>query len=174
VRSFAIAETFLKERRKAMALVQDTGRPDPMIADDGEAEGPDNVKKIRESYEAFATGDIPAALAMLDGQVEWSMAEHHTFWQAGPFIGPQAVLEGVFFKIMQTFDGFTVHVQRIVGCGNTVLAEVRYRATARATGKVLDAQAAHIFDFRDGKCVSYHHYTDTWQFAEVTGVTPTL
>jgi ketosteroid isomerase-like protein len=46
--------------------------------------------------------------------------------------------------------------------------------TAKATGKALDAQVAHIWDFRDGKLVHWQQYTDTWQFAEVTGVTPAL
>ena len=136
------------------------------------AESYDNVQMVRRTYEAFARGDIPVVLEMLDEKVEWNMSEHHTFWPGGPLIGPQAVLEGVFARIMQTFDGFRVSVQRIVGCGATVLAEVRYQATSRTTGKFLDAQAAHIFDFSDGKCVRYQHYSDTWQFAEVTGITP--
>jgi uncharacterized protein len=42
----------------------------------------------------------------------------------------------------------------------------------KATGKPLDAQVAHIWDFRDGKVVRWQQYTDTWQFAQVTGITP--
>lgn len=141
------------------------------VKDDG-IESHDNERMVRRAYEAFARGDIPAVLQMLDDKVEWNMSEHHTFWPGGPFMGPQAVLEGVFARIMQTFDAFTVSVQRIVGCGATVLVEVRYQATCRATGQSLDAQAAHILDFSDGKCVRYQQYSDTWQFAEVTGITP--
>jgi uncharacterized protein len=151
-----------------MPLVQDTEKPRPEMSGDAVRAAARNVETVRRAYEAFGRGDIPVVLAMLDEQVEWNMAENHTFWPGGPFVGPQAVLEGVFSRIMQTFDGFTVTVQRIVGCGDSVLAELRYRATARATGKALDAQAAHIFDFEDGKCVRYQQYTDTWQFAEVT------
>jgi uncharacterized protein len=53
-----------------------------------------------------------------------------------------------------------------------VLVEARYRATAKATGKPLDAQVAHVWDFRDGKVVRFQQYTDTWQFSEVTGIKP--
>jgi ketosteroid isomerase-like protein len=44
----------------------------------------------------------------------------------------------------------------------------------KQTGKPLDAQVAHIWDFRDGKAVRWQQYSDTWQFAEVMGFAPTL
>jgi len=155
-----------------MALVHDTGRSTLERTEEVSSGTAQNVQTIRRSYEAFGRGDIPAVLAMLDEGVEWNMAEHHTFWPGGSFIGPQEVVEGVFMQIMQTFDGFTVSVDRVVGCGDTVLAQLRYRGVTRATGEALDAQAAHIFDFSDGKVVRYQQYTDTRQFADVTGVSP--
>jgi ketosteroid isomerase-like protein len=134
----------------------------------------ENVEIVRSAYEAFARGDIPAVLAVLDENVEWHEAEHITYWPGGPFIGRQAVLDGAFARIPQDFEGFTIDVSRIVGCGDTVLVEARYRATARATGKPLDAQVAVVYDFRDGKVVHWQQYSDTWQFAEATGVVPSL
>lgn len=132
----------------------------------------DNVELVRGAYEAFANGDIPAVLSLLDEKVEWNEAEHITYWPGGSFIGPDAVAQGVFARIPQDFDGFTIDVQRIVGCGDTVFVEARYRATVKATGMPLDAQVAHVWDFRDGKVVRWQQYSDTWQFAQVTGITP--
>ncbi len=134
----------------------------------------DNVAIVRGAYEAFARGDVAAVLAVLDEHVEWHEAEHITYWPGGPFVGPQAVLDGLLARIPQDFDGFVIDVGRVVGCGDTVLVEARYRATTRATGKPLDAQVAHVWDFRDGKVVHWQQYSDTWQFAEVTGVVPAL
>ncbi len=134
----------------------------------------DNVAIVREAYEAFARGDVAAVLGVLDENVEWHEAEHIPYWPGGPFVGPQAVLDGVLARIPQDYDGFTIDVSRVVGCGDTVLVEARYRGTARATGKPLDAQVAHVWDFRDGKVVHWQQYSDTWQFAEVTGVVPAL
>jgi len=59
-----------------------------------------------------------------------------------------------------------------VGSGETVLVEGRYRATAKATGKAIDAQVAHVWDFRNGKVVRWQQYSDTWQFAQATGIAP--
>jgi ketosteroid isomerase-like protein len=132
----------------------------------------DNVEIVRSIYQAFAKGDVSSVLGALDKKIEWYEAEHVTYWTGGPFIGPQAVLQGVFARIMQDFDGFRVDVRRLVGCGDTVLAEARYRATVKATRKQLDVQVAHVWDLRGGKVVRWQQYTDTWQFAEVTGIRP--
>ncbi len=43
--------------------------------------------------------------------MEWHEAEHIPYWPGGPFIGRQAVLDGVFARIRQDFDNFTVDVQ---------------------------------------------------------------
>jgi ketosteroid isomerase-like protein len=132
----------------------------------------DNATIIRGMYEAFARGDVPAVLAALDPRVEWREAEHIPYVADGAFIGPDAVLNGVFGPLMQQFDNFQIDVRRIVAAGDTVLVEARYHAMGKATGKVLDSQVAHVFDLRDGKVVRFQQYTDTWQHADVTGLRP--
>ena len=109
----------------------------------------DNATIIRGLYEAFARGDIAAVLGALHEQAEWNEAEHFTLWPGGPVIGPQAVLTGVIARIPQDFDGFGIEVRRIVAAGDTVLAEARYRGTAKATGRPIDAQAAHVWDQKE-------------------------
>jgi ketosteroid isomerase-like protein len=132
----------------------------------------DNAATIRGIYEALARADIAAVLAAMHEQIEWNEAEHYTYWPGGPFIGTQAVVNGVFARIAQDLTGFRIDVRRIVAAGETVLVEARYRGTVNATGKAFDAQVAHVWDVRDGKAVRFQQYTDTWLFAQVTGVTP--
>ncbi len=134
----------------------------------------DNAALVQEAYDGFAKGDAGPLVAILDDDVEWNEAEHSIHWPGGPFRGMQAVLEGVVGPLARDFDGFRIDVDRISVAGDTVFVEARYRATAKATGKALDALAAHIWDFRDGKVVRWQQYSDTWQFAEVMGFVPTL
>ena len=101
----------------------------------------DNVTLVRGLYEAFARGDAKTVLAALDPKVEWREAEHFPYWTGAAFVGPDAVAQGVFARIPQDFDGFRIDVGRIVGGGDTVLVEARYRGKAKATGKPLDAHA---------------------------------
>lgn len=132
----------------------------------------DSLGVVRSVYDAFAKGDIDAVLGLMSDKVEWNEAEHFPYWPGGPFIGPQAVLNNVFARVGQDFDDFKVDVGRLVGCGETVLSEVRYRGTAKATGKRLDVQVAHVWDVRDGKIARFQQYADTWQVAQITGIIP--
>ena len=130
------------------------------------------VQTVQAVYDAFASGDVPTVLAALGSDVEWITAEHLAYCTGGPFVGHQAVLKGVFAGVAQAFDDFRVEVKRLVGCGDTVLVEARYHAVSKATGRVLDAQVAHVWDVRDGKVVKMQQYADTWHIARVTGGTP--
>ena len=132
----------------------------------------DNLQRVRGAYEAIARGDVEQFLGVLDEQVRWSEAEHFPYWPGEAFVGPQAVLEGVLARIGQDFDDFRIDVERMHDAGDTVVVEARYRATSKATGRPLDAQVAHVWELQDGKTVRWQQYTDTWQFAQVTGVTP--
>jgi ketosteroid isomerase-like protein len=99
----------------------------------GEAAVSDNAAIIRGIYDAFLRGDITAVVAAMDEQIEWNEAEHVTYWRGIPFIGPHAVLTGVFARLPQDFDNFRIEIGRLVAAGDTVLVEARYRATAKAT-----------------------------------------
>jgi uncharacterized protein len=133
----------------------------------------DNTALIKEAYDGFARGDLAPLLGILDDDVEWFEAEHVTYWHGGAYRGPQAVVEGVLVPIAQDFENFSINVRRILSCDDTVVVEARYTATsATASGKPLDAQVTHIFDFVNGKIMRFQQYTDTWQFAQVTGVEP--
>jgi ketosteroid isomerase-like protein len=132
----------------------------------------DNVELIRGIYAAFEAGDVPGVLATFDPNIEWYEAEHNPYWPGKAFVGPQAIVEGVFARLLEDFDGFRVDVQRLVGCGQTVLAENRYGGTAKATGEPLDLQVAHVWDVRDGKVVRWQQYCDTWELVRVLGVSP--
>jgi len=124
-------------------------------------------------YRAFAEGDMGTVLAALDPEIEWQQAEHGTFWPGAGFIGPDAVVQGVFMRIPETFgDTFRIDIERMHGSGDTVIMEGRYVGTVTATGKDLSAQVVHVWDLRDDKVVKFQQYTDSWQFAEVTGIAP--
>ena len=64
-----------------------------------------NVDIVQGMYKAFATGDIPTVLAALDPQVEWWEAENFIYDDGNPYVGPEAVLQGVFMRIVTEWDG---------------------------------------------------------------------
>lgn len=123
------------------------------------------VNTVRGMYEAFGTGDIPTVLAALDPQVEWREAENFIYADRNPYIGPQAVLEGVFLRLATEWDGFQVSPEGILDAGDTVIGHGYYSGAFKGNGEKVRAQFAHFFTFRDGKVVKFQQYTDTAQWA---------
>lgn len=65
----------------------------------------DNRAILEKAYENFAKGDVPAVLAILDENIEWSEAEGNPLWQGEPAVGPQQVVAQVFTRIIRTTTG---------------------------------------------------------------------
>ena len=72
----------------------------------------ENVKVVQSLYAAFAKGDIGTVIAALDAQVEWWEAENFIYDDGNPYIGPDAVLNGVFARIGAEWENFAVSAQR--------------------------------------------------------------
>jgi ketosteroid isomerase-like protein len=128
-----------------------------------------NVNIVRGMYEGFGRGDINGVLAVLDPQVEWLEAENFIYDDGNPYIGPQAVLEGVFMRIGAEWDGFKVSPKEILDAGETIISHGYYSGTYKKNGKSVRAQFAHLFTIVDGKVAKFQQYTDTAQFLQVVG-----
>ena len=126
---------------------------------------------IRGLYDAFGRGDIPAVMGAMDPDIEWREAEGNPYEPTGnPWRGPDEVLQKLFMRLGTEWDGFTVFPKEFHDAGDTVVVEVRYGGTNKATGKSIDAQACHVFRVRDGKITSFQQYVDTAQLQDVMGV----
>lgn len=126
-----------------------------------------NSQVVRGLYDAFAKGDVPAVLATMDSAIQWREADGVLYADGNPYVGPQAVAEGVFQRIVTDVDSFAAVPHTFVDGGGTVVVEGRYTGRMKATGKPLDAQFAHVFEFRNGKIIRFQQYTDTRQWAQV-------
>jgi hypothetical protein len=80
-----------------------------------------NVDIVQGMYNAFATGDVPTILAALDPQVEWWEAENFIYDDGNPYIGPEAVLQGVFVRIGTEWEGFAVTPKEVLDAGDTAI-----------------------------------------------------
>lgn len=125
-----------------------------------------NSETIRALYQAFGRGDIPFVLGAFNPQIEWYEAENFIYSDGKPFIGPQAILSGVFGRLAAEWDQFRATPEQILDAGDTVVSLGRYTGTYKATGAAVNAQFVHVFTLRDGKVVKFQQYTDTAQFRD--------
>lgn len=128
-----------------------------------------NVDLIRGIYDAFAVGDVPAVLGAMSPDIVWNEAEHFPYADGNPYVGPEAVLNGVFARCVGEWDGFAVAVDEILDAGDTVIALGRYHGTFKATGRAQNTQLVHVWRIASGKVVAFQQYADTLQVARVTG-----
>ena len=131
----------------------------------------DNVTLLKNLYNAFGSGDIPTVLGAMSPGIKWYQAESNPYMPSGePWVGPDAIVNNLFRKLGEDWNGFTVHPKSFHGAGNSVIVEGRYTGTCKATGKSMDLQICHIWDVEDGKITRFQQYIDTAKFRDVMGV----
>ena len=129
-----------------------------------------NLDIIKGVYAAFASGDIPAVLGVMSPAIVWNEAENNLpLAQGNPYVGPQAVLEGVFIRLGEEFDGFAVVPERVIAEGDCVVMSGRYSATSKATGLPVNPQVVHVWTLKDGKAETFQQHADTLGMAIATG-----
>jgi ketosteroid isomerase-like protein len=126
----------------------------------------ENVEVIRATYDAFSKGDIPGVLGSFANEIVWNEAENFLYADRNPYVGPQAILEGVFMRIVSEWDNFTVTPESILDAGDQVVTLGHYSGTFKQTGKFVKAQMVHVWNMVDAKAVKFQQYTDTKQFAD--------
>ncbi len=120
-----------------------------------------NTEPVRALYAAFANGDMPAALATMAPDIAWNEAENYPYADRNPYIGPEAVLMGVFARIGADWDGFAANSEEMIDGGDTIVSLGHYSGVCKATGKQMRAQFAHVFRVRNGKIAAFQQYADT-------------
>jgi uncharacterized protein len=120
-----------------------------------------NIEPVRALYAAFAKGDMPAALATMAPDIVWTEAENYPYADRNPYVGPEAVLHGVFARIGGDWENFTAVSEEYIDGGETIVSLGHYGGVFKATGKTMRAQFAHVFRVKDGKIVGFQQYADT-------------
>src|SRR5262245_61355988 len=108
---------------------------------------------MKAAYAAFGRNDPSLLFAAMDPAIEWIQAEGNPLADRNPYIGPQAVGEGVFTRLMQAIDNFAVLPSTFVDGGEHVVVVGRYVGQMKAGGATLDTPFCHVYWFRGGKAV---------------------
>jgi len=80
-----------------------------------------NTEIIKDAYASFAAGDVPGALSAFADDILWVEPDGYPII-GGTYVGPQAVVEGVFMRLAEIGDEFAVVPEQFVAEGDTVVA----------------------------------------------------
>ena len=122
---------------------------------------------VKAAYAAFGRNDPSLLVGAMDPAIEWIQAEGNPLADRNPYIGPQAVGEGVFARLLSAIDNFTVAPSTFIDGGEHVVVVGRYGGTMKASGAKLDCPFCHVYWFRDGKAVKFQQFTDTEEWARL-------
>ena len=127
-----------------------------------------NIQVIDALYNALSTGDVPTVQGLMHPKIEWNEAEGNSLADGNPYIGPDAIIEGVIARLGANHEYFGLKDIKTHGMsGNMVLATLRYDAKVKATGKTYNAQAAHLWTLNEaGKITGFQQYIDTKKLAD--------
>jgi ketosteroid isomerase-like protein len=128
-----------------------------------------NIALIRSLYEAFAVGDVPTVLAAFDPSIVWNEAESFPYADGNPYVGPEAVLHGVFARCVGDWKGFSVAIEELLDAGDTIVALGRYGGICKSTGREQHTQLVHVWRISGSKVVRFQQYADTLHIAKVMG-----
>lgn len=159
--------TLVKMKNRKIAQEQDFMDNAVFMQQLGLASNPENMGVIDALYNGFATGDMPTVLGLMDAEIVWNEAEGNKLADGNPYIGPDAVLNGVFARLGADHEYFKLaDIQLHEMSNNQVLATLRYDAKNKESGTAYNAQAAHLWTLEDGKIVAFQQYVDTKQLAD--------
>ena len=125
------------------------------------------VETIKAAYEAFARNDPSVLFGAMDPAVSWNEAEGNPLADRNPYIGAQAIGEGVFGRLLAAIDGFSAVPETVIDGGDHVVVLGRYGGTMKSSGARLDAPFCHVYRFRAGTIVSFQQYTDSAQWTRL-------
>lgn len=126
-----------------------------------------NVQTIQAGYAAFANNDPSVLFGAMAPDIRWHEAEGTPLAERNPYVGAQAVGEGVFGPLLAMIDGFTVTPDRFVDGGDDVIVLGRYGGTMKQGGAKMDAPFCHVYRFSGDRIVSFHQFTDSGQWARL-------
>jgi ketosteroid isomerase-like protein len=123
-----------------------------------------NYETIKAHYAGSDAHDMAAMMAPITPATAWT--EMAGFPCAGTYVGAPAIIEGVFKRLGEDWDGYTFKLERLVDGGDTVVGIGTYSGTYRKTGKAMSARVVHVWDLKDGRVERFEQFTDTKLVAE--------
>lgn len=115
-----------------------------------------HVEVVRQTYDALARRDIPAAFSRFAADVEFVQSEEV------PWGGTYHGIEGAqaFFARLTGAVTSVVTVDRFIDAGDSVVAIGWTRGTVNATGRRFDVPIAHVWTVTDGQVVRVRFFID--------------
>ena len=132
----------------------------------------ENISVVQSFFDALGRGDMAAAAAALDPQIEWIEPGVPGQWFAGTRHGPDAVFKEVIGETLEHVEDFSLHIDQYLDAGDCVVALGQSRGRGKSSGRAFTIPAAFVYTVRSGKIIRFQAYHDTAQWLQALGQLP--
>ena len=119
-----------------------------------------NTDVVRGTYEAVGRGEIPVVIDLLADDVEWTLHGPAAIPFAGTHHGRAGVSE-FFSAVGEALEFHQFEPREFVAHGDTVVVLGYEHSLAKATGRTLRQELAHVYTLRAGKIATFRAFEDT-------------
>jgi ketosteroid isomerase-like protein len=128
----------------------------------------ENVEIVRRAYEAFARGDIEAALAIVQPDIQ--IEDHERSLETPTSYHGRDGFLTLFATVNEGFSDVRYTPEELTDVGDRVLVEVRRTGRGRASGAQVEERQFHVWDMIDARAVRFRVYLDRSRALEAAGL----
>jgi ketosteroid isomerase-like protein len=129
------------------------------------------VAALRDAYAAFNRGDMDAAVASLDENIEW--VEPKEFPGGGAYHGRESAKQ-YLAQSRAAWAEVSSEPEQFIPAGNRIVvlvhARVRAKVRAKDSEEWQDVRLADVYTFRDGKAIQMRAFADRDEALRWAGV----
>ena len=132
----------------------------------------ENIKVVQSFFDALGRGDMDAAAAALDPQIEWIEPGVPGQWFAGTRHGIDTVFTEVVARTPEHVEEFSLQIDQYLDAGEHVVALGQFDGRGKRSGRAFSIPGAFVYTVRGGKIVRFQAYHDTAQWLQALGQLP--
>jgi ketosteroid isomerase-like protein len=118
----------------------------------------ENVELVRRGYEAFARGDLEAALAMFHPDIQ--IEDHERSLETPTSYRGRDGFLSLFATVNEGFSDVRYIPEELTAVGDRVLVEVRRTGRGVSSGAQVDERQFHVWDIAAGRATRFRVYLD--------------
>jgi hypothetical protein len=127
----------------------------------------ETISTLRAAYAAFNRGNLDAAVASLDAQIEWS--EPAEFPGGGSYHGRDEA-KRYLAQSRQAWAEVITEPEEFIPAGDRVVVFVYSRVRAKDSKEWQDMRLADVYKFRNGKAIEMRAFADRQEALRWAGV----
>ena len=122
---------------------------------------------LQGAYAAFNRGDMEAAVAPLDAEIEWT--EPAEFPGGGTYHGREAA-KRYLTQSRAAWAEVSSEPEQFITAGNRIVVFVHARVRAKGSNEWQDVRLADVYTFHDGRAIQMRAFADRREALHWVGV----